>query len=59
MATKFKKGDAVKVSAVIPQGPIEALRMDEEGDIHYRISWVDADGKTQTRWFQESELETA
>ena len=33
MATKFKKGDKVKVNAVIPQGPVEALRMDEDGEV--------------------------
>ena len=29
MATTFKKGEVVKLSAVVPQGPVIALRMDE------------------------------
>lgn len=56
MATKFKKGDVVKAVAVVPQGPIEALRMDEDGNFFYLISWKDTDGETQQRWFAESEL---
>lgn len=60
MATKFTKGEQVRVIAVIPTGPVEAFRMDEDtGEIHYRISWVDAHGVSQTRWFPESELEAA
>jgi uncharacterized protein YodC (DUF2158 family) len=56
MATAFKKGDAVKVSAVVPQGPVEALRMLEDGTVQYLISWTDADGASQSRWFDESTL---
>lgn len=56
MATQFKKGDVVKAKAVTPQGPVEALRMDEDGVVSYLISWVDADGNTQTRWFDEDTL---
>lgn len=56
MATKFKKGDEVRAAAVIPQGPVEALRMDEDGNVFYRITWVDAAGIEQTRWFAEDDL---
>lgn len=56
MATKFKKGDVVKVNAVVPQGPVEALRMDEDGNFFYMIEWTDVDGNTQQRWFGEDEL---
>lgn len=56
MATKFKKGDVVKANAVIPQGPVEALRMDEDGNFFYMISWTDVAGETQQRWFAEEEL---
>jgi uncharacterized protein YcfL len=60
MATRFAKNESVRVVAVIPTGPVEAFRMDENtGEIHYRISWVDAQGVNQTRWFAESELEAA
>ena len=56
MATKFKKGDVVKLDAVVPQGPVEALRMDEGGNFFYLISWTDAQGNTQQRWFAEDDL---
>ena len=56
MATTFKKGDAVKVIAVVPQGPVLALRMSEEGVVSYLIEWADVDGNTQQRWFEESQL---
>jgi hypothetical protein len=42
---------------MVPQGPIDAIRMDEDGIVFYRVSWVDADGNTQSRWFAENELE--
>lgn len=58
MATTFTKNQAVRVKAIVPQGPIEALRMDENGVVSYRISWTDAKGRTQTRWFSEDELES-
>jgi hypothetical protein len=56
MATKFKKGDAVAAKAVVPSGPVEALRMDEDGNFFYQITWVDVDGAEQTRWFAEEHL---
>ena len=56
MATKFVKGQNVKVAAVIPQGPVQALRMDEDGVFYYLISWTDADGVVQERWFEEGNL---
>jgi hypothetical protein len=56
MATTFKKGDVVKAVAVIPQGPVLALRMDEDGNVTYLIEWTDVDGNTQQRWFEESQL---
>jgi uncharacterized protein YodC (DUF2158 family) len=59
MATTFTKGQTVRLKAVNPQGPVEALRMDEDGAVFYRISWTDAAGNTQSRWFAESELEAA
>jgi hypothetical protein len=56
MATTFKKGDVVKAIAVVPQGPVLALRMNEDGIVSYLISWTDVDGNTQERWFEESQL---
>lgn len=59
MATKFKKGDTVKLMVTVPQGPVEALRMDEDGNVQFCISWVDADGNSQSRWFDEAQLVSA
>jgi len=52
----FKKGDVVRVNAVVPEGPVAAMRMDEDGNVSYLISWQDANGATQQRWFVETEL---
>lgn len=57
MATKFVKGQQVKLIAIVPQGPVLKLRMDDDGVIWYLISWTDAQGKVQERWFREDELE--
>jgi uncharacterized protein YodC (DUF2158 family) len=56
MATTFVKNQVVRLKAVIPSGPVEKLRMDEDGTVYYMISWVDADGVSQSRWFAEDEL---
>lgn len=56
MATAFKKGDVVEVKAVAPKGPVQALRMDEDGNVYYLIEWADIDGVAQQRWFEESIL---
>jgi hypothetical protein len=57
MATKFIKGQEVKVSSVVPQGPVEALRMDEDGNFFYKITWVDEKNNQQERWFAEEDLQ--
>ena len=59
MATKFVKNQEVKAMGVIPQGPVEALRMDEDGNFFYLISWTDAEGNAQSRWFAEEALAAA
>jgi len=56
MATMFKKGEVVKVKSVVPQGPVKALRMDDDGNVYCLIEWVDADGSTQERWIDETLL---
>ena len=56
MATQFKKGDVVKVNVVVPNGPIKAYRMDDEGDVFCLLEWVDENGDTQQRWFPEDKL---
>lgn len=56
MATAFKKGEVVEVKAVTPKGPVQALRMDEDGNVYYLIEWTDINGAAQQRWFEESTL---
>ena len=56
MATKFAKGDKVKLITVVPEGAVEKLRMDEDGNVFYLLAWIDANGEQQERWFAESEL---
>ena len=57
MATKFQKGDVVRLNSVVPQGPIAKFRMDEDtGEMFYLLQWADADGVTQERWFAEDDL---
>lgn len=55
---KFKKGQVVKLVSVVPQGPVQGIRMDDEGDVQYLIEWKDADEVIQQRWFEEGELAT-
>lgn len=56
MATKFTKNQIVTLNAVVPTGPVSALRMDENGEFFYQIEWMDADGNKQKRWFAEADL---
>lgn len=53
---KFKKGDEVKAIGVIPEGPVSGIRMDDEGNVSYLVTWVDADSAEQSRWFSEAAL---
>lgn len=55
----FKKGDIVKAAVIVPTGPVESMRMDEDGNVQYMISWTDVDGNVQTRWFEEALLVAA
>lgn len=59
MATKFKKGDAVKLVTVVPGGDVQAFRMLDDGTVQCLISWTDVNGNTQERWFNEDELTAA
>lgn len=56
MATKFVVGEVVKLIAVIPEGPVQAIRMEPDGTFYYLIEWVDVDGNLQSRWFEEDQL---
>jgi len=57
MPTTYTKNQNVRVKAVVPEGPVAALRMNEDGEFFYLIQWTDADGKSQRRWFKEEDLE--
>lgn len=59
MATQFVIGQAVRVKMVIPQGPVQAFKMEPDGTILCLISWTDENGASQSRWFPESQLEAA
>ena len=56
MATKFSKGQSVRVDSVIPEGPVLAFRMDADGVVYCQIEWADSNGDVQHRWFREDEL---
>jgi uncharacterized protein YodC (DUF2158 family) len=58
MATTFSKNQNVRVKAVVPEGPVMALRMNEDGQFFYLIQWTDAEGSVQQRWFKEEDLES-
>jgi hypothetical protein len=53
---KFVKGEQVKLVVVVPEGPVEKFMMTEDGVIMCLISWKDANGQNQSRWFPEDEL---
>jgi len=57
MATQFTKNQTVRVKTVVPQGAVEALRMDEDGVVYCLLTWTDVNGVSQTRWFAETDLE--
>lgn len=59
MPTTFVKNQNVRLKAVLPEGPVAALRMDEDGQFFYLVQWTDAEGEVQQRWFKEEELEAA
>lgn len=59
MATTYTKNQNVRLKSVVPQGPVVALRMNEDGQFFYLVEWTDAAGVKQQRWFEESELEAA
>ena len=56
MATMFAKNQTVKLKAVVPEGPVLAFRMDEDGNVQYLVEWNDAEGLSQQRWFDEAQL---
>ena len=59
MASTYKRGDVLTVKGVTPTGPVQSIRMDEDGNVFYLLEWQDADGETQNRWFSEAEVTAA
>jgi sugar lactone lactonase YvrE len=55
----YKKGDVVRLKVVIPQGPIGAMRMDEDGTIWCMLEWTGDDGQVHSRWFKADDVEPA
>ena len=55
----FKKDDVVKLKMVVPSGPIQKMMMSDDGTVSCLIEWVDENGITQQRWFNEELLEVA
>lgn len=51
----FKKGDAIKLKAVIPQGVVADLRFNEEGEIEVLLRTDEG----EERWFKQDDLEAA
>lgn len=57
MPTTYVKNQTLRLKVVVPEGPVIALRMNEDGEFFYLIQWTDAKGRSQRRWFKEEELE--
>jgi hypothetical protein len=55
----YKKGDVVRLKAVVPQGPIAKMRMDDDGNVWCLMEWTTEDGQVHSRWFMDTELEAA
>ena len=56
MATKFTKNQQVKLIGTVPEGPVQKLRMTEDGVVEYLVTWTDIDGNSHERWFSEEQL---
>jgi hypothetical protein len=59
MASVYKKGDMIKVVATTPTGPVESIRMREDGVVLYLITYTDANSVEQQRWFPEHNVTLA
>lgn len=56
MAATFPLGSTVKANVTVPEGPVKKIRFNDDGLIEYLVSWVDAEGVSQERWFLEDSL---
>jgi len=59
MAATYRKGDMVKAVAVIPTGPVESIRMLDDGTVVYLVTYTDVNGVEQQRWFDEDQITAA
>lgn len=59
MASTFKKGDVVKLTTIVPEGPVQSIRMDDDGVVYYLVKWNDQSGNEQQRWFSEDQVTLA
>jgi hypothetical protein len=57
--SNFKKGDTVKLKAVVPTGPVLSMRMDEDGNVQCLVEWTTIDGNVVQRWFNQDQLEAS
>ena len=56
-AAALVDGEAVAVFRVEGDAVFAlASPMDENGNFFYLVSWTDADGNAQSRWFEEAQL---
>lgn len=54
----FKIGDEVKPKVTAPVGEVQDARMNTSGgELEYLVTYADADGEAQERWFLESQIE--
>ena len=44
--TTFVKGQTVRMKAIVPQGPVAKMRMDDDGKIEYLVEWTTTNGVT-------------
>ena len=56
MAATYKKGTMVKAIAVIPTGPVESVRMLDDGTVVYLVTYTDVNGVETQRWFDEDQI---
>ena len=59
MGLKYTVGQSVKqvMPAPVVGAIAEAIVVD--GDLHYRVDWVSADGHAQSKFFAEDQIEEA
>lgn len=59
MDAPFKKGQHVtQVVAPPAAGEVQSVRFDEnDGTFHYLITFADAEGSPQERWFRHDQIE--